>query len=67
LDFFFFFFFFMAMMITLVFVMNLTAGLVQSQVKSRPLSPRPLTVADHATAGPAPQSKSENNLYFSVA
>jgi hypothetical protein len=67
LDFFFFFFFFVAMMITLVFVMNLTAGLVQSQVKSRPLGPRPLTAEDHATAGSAPQSKSENNLYFSVA
>jgi hypothetical protein len=50
LDFFFAFFFFVAMMITLVFVMNLRQGWFSRRLNLGPLGPRPLTVADHATA-----------------
>jgi hypothetical protein len=56
-DFFFFFFFFEAMIVFPWFGDEPTAGLVQSQAKSRSLGPRPLAEMNIAIERSNPQSK----------
>jgi hypothetical protein len=66
-DFFLAFFFFVAMTL-FPCVCEPTAGLVQvAGFKSRSLGFRSLTEHDNGTDAQAPQSKNQNNPYFSVA